>query len=66
MYQHQLNYYTTIGNNKCSITNYEDKLVTLIEEWINTGDQVVLMIDEKEIPHKNKKAASNARWNKLD
>ena len=61
VYQHQINYYSTIGNTKCPITNYYNDITSLIEAWIDGGDQVVLMIDANEALQKIPKEASNGR-----
>ena len=37
VYQQQRNYYSTIGNTKCPITNYGSDLTTLMQAWIDGG-----------------------------
>ena len=48
VYQQQVEYYSSKDNNKCPITNYDNYLTKIIEEWIEGGDQVILMIDANE------------------
>ena len=42
VYQQQINYFSTIGNTKCSITNYDNDLITLIE--LDRLEQILLMV----------------------
>ena len=61
VYQQQVEYYSSKDNNKCPITNYDNDLTKIIEEWIEGGDQVILMIDANEALQNNKKGSFRRR-----
>ena len=48
VYQHQIQYYAHINNNKDPISNFDDNLCSMIVDWKDNKDQVIVMIDVNE------------------
>ena len=53
VYQQHLQYYINKRNTKFPIKIFDDELTKMTGEWIDNGDQVILMIDANEGLHKN-------------
>ena len=54
VYQQQVHYYSSINNGNNPIKKFDDDLCRIIEDWIENGDQVVVMIDANEELAKSK------------
>ena len=44
VYQQRIQYFTSKNSTKCLIVNFDEKLVTLIGNWVENGDQVMLVM----------------------
>ena len=63
VYQQHLQYYANNNNIKDPIRNFGDELCSMIVDWIDNGDQVVVMIDANEDISKTKIETSDKKWN---
>ena len=48
VYQQQVQHYVHINNNKDPISNVDGDLCSMIVDWIDNGDQVIVIIDANE------------------
>ena len=65
VYQQHVDYYSSINNTKCPITNYDNDLIKIIEAWTDSGDQVILMIDANVALQKNNKGSFRRRMEEI-
>ena len=62
VYQQNIQSYTSKSNTKCPIVSFEKDLVILIGNWIENGNQAILLIDTHEGLTEDIKGIFATKW----